>query len=133
MFKFLKNGFEYNNLANAMNAMYISLQDIMRKMESSPDRSEFAKEILFLAYVSRRSIWDRMEKYGWSMELTISVPSISRDRVKLTYALGQTSGRVNTLAREIGIKELANEILVKGKAYYEFESTLPQQIINSIK
>ena len=132
MFKFLKPGIEFNNLAKTMNGMNVMIQELIPQIQNSYDKEEFAEQVLVLAYLSRAGVWDRLEKYNWTMDAKIVVPTIDRGRITLAYALMQTVGKVSILAEELEMGDVVQEIMDKGAAFYEFEKHIPELLKNSI-
>lgn len=132
MLNFLKAGAEYNKLAKSMNGMNIMIQDLIPKIERSYNYSEFEGDILFIAYVARKGVLDRMEQYNWSMDAKIVVPTISKGLITLMYAFTQTVGNLQIIAEQLELSKLVEEVMDKGKAYYELERNLPSDIIKTI-
>lgn len=132
MLNFLKAGAEYNKLAKSMNGMNIMIQDLIPKIERSYNYSEFEGDILFIAYVARKGVLDRMEQYNWSMDAKIVVPTINKGLITLMYAFTQTVGNLQIIAEQLELSKLVEEVMDKGKAYYELERNLPSDIIKTI-
>jgi hypothetical protein len=132
MFDFLKAGREFNKVAKAMNGMNVMIQELIPRIERSYDKSEFKEDILVLAFISKRGVLDRLEKYNWTMDAKIIVPTIDRGRITLTYALMQTVGKVSMIAAELEMSEVVQEVMEGGNAYRELEKHLPLQIIDNI-
>ena len=132
MFNFLKTGIEFNNLAKSMNGMNVMIQDLIPRIERSYDKSEFAEEVLVLAYIAKKGVFDRLEKYNWTMDAKIIVPTIDRGRITLTYALMQTVGKVSMIAAELEMSDIVQEVMDGGDAYYQLEKHLPDHVKNNI-
>jgi len=132
MFKFFKEGAEFMNLTRQMNAMHAMLQDLISKIEQSYDYTEFLEDILILSFMARKGVLDRMEQFNWSMERPIYVPSIKRGNVPLLYAYSQTVQKLEMVASQIGYKELYEEVINRGEAYYEVEKILPLEISKNL-
>jgi hypothetical protein len=132
MFNFLKAGVEFNNLAKSMNGMNVMIEDLIPRIERSYDKSEFTEEVLMLAYIAKKGVFDRLEKYNWTMDAKIMVPTIEKGRITLTYALMQTVGKVSMIAAEIGISEIVQEVMDGGDTYHQLENILPDQVKNNI-
>jgi hypothetical protein len=128
MLKFFKEGAEFMDLTRSMNGLYGMLQELIPRIEENYDYSEFKEDILVLSYFARKGILDRMEKYNWSMERPIYVPSIKKGNITLLYAFSQTVQKLATVASEIGYSDLYEEVLNRGEAYYEVEKILPPEL-----
>lgn len=132
MFNFLKTGKEFNNLAKSMNGMNAMIEDLIPKIERSYDHSEFTEVVSVLAYVARKGVLDRIEQYNWAMDTKIIVPTIDRERITLMYAFTQTVGKLHTIAAQLDLTELVEEIMEKEDAYYQLENILPPEITKNI-
>jgi hypothetical protein len=128
MFNFFKTGIEFNNLAKEINGMNVALQDLIPKIERSYNHSEFSEEIMVLAYVARRGVLDRLEKYNWTMDAKISVPTIDRGQITLMYALSQTVVKLQILSVKLEMSDIVEEIMERGDAYYQLERILPKEV-----
>jgi hypothetical protein len=132
MFNFLKPGIEFNNLAKSMGSMYVMIQDLIPRIENSYDMSEFTEEVLVLAYISKKGVFDRIEKYNWAMDSKISIPPIDNRRITLAYAMMQTVTKVSIIAAELEITDLVQEVFEGGEAYQILERNLPDHLKNNI-
>jgi hypothetical protein len=125
MFKALKGGFAFNNIANAMNRIVPMLHDLISEIENDSSGSDFKEEMVVIAYFSRRDILDIIEEHGFTMDAKILVTSISSNKISLTEALVKTVGTIQQIAAELGMSDLCEQILEKKKAYYDLEKTFP--------
>ena len=131
MFNIFKTGIEFNNLAKEINGMNVALQELIPKIERNYDHSEFSEEIMVLAYVARRGVLDRLEKFNWTMDAKISVPTIDRGQITLMYALSQTVVKLQMLSVKLEISDIVEEIMERGDAYYQLERILPKEVTES--
>ncbi len=123
---FFKKGVEYKKLATAFNGLYLMLLDFGENSEN-----EYSHEDLFaLAYIGRREVIDRLENYNWNIGNAIMVPSISRRKISLAYAIQQTITKIVELSEELLLYAEIKEILDKKDLYYEIENRMPTYIKN---
>lgn len=132
--KFLERGFEFNKLAKAFNSAFVMINEIEVKINSShsSEYSDFEQDLFIMAYVCRRDMMDRMEKYGWIMTTPIVVPMISKGRLTLIFVYQQTIGRLVRFAELLNVSGEVNEILQKGDAYFKIDSIIPNQMKNQL-
>lgn len=132
--KLFKKGIEYNKLATNLNSTYIMLNEIEVKIKNSinNDFSDFEQDLYILAYLGRKQIIERIETYNWSMMSPIIVPMLSKGGVSLTFAFEQTIGRLQKFSEQIGFARIVNDILEKGKSYYEIERSIPLHMRNNL-
>lgn len=131
---FFKKGIEYNRLAQAFNGIYVMLNELEVKTKDkySYDRADLEQESFFIGYLCRKEILDRMDEYKWGMISPIFVPMISNGRITLTFAFQQTIGRLYYLSDSLSISQEINEILERGRAYHEIESSVPPHLKNKL-
>jgi len=123
-----KKGLEYNNLAKSFNAIFLMIQQIK---DSNPESPYEIEDLYALAYIARRGIIDKIEKYKWNnLNIPITVPSISSQRISLYIAMQNTLSQVISMAEESGLYQDVKEILDKGELYYEVEKNIPDYIKN---
>lgn len=121
--KFFTKGLELNRLAKGFNGVKLMLMSI--------DDGKIENETLYiLAYISRREIIDRIERFKWNISNPIIVPSISTGRISIAFALQNTVSYIVTLAEETGNYYEIKEILDKGEMYYTIQDSLPSYIKN---
>ena len=133
MFDFFKTGAEFNKLAQSFNAMYLALVELTPKLERNKNdftyfREEHKEDILVLAYIAKKGIIERLDKYPWGFEAKISIPTISSSRVTVGYAWSQTITKLNIIATLLNITEEVQEIIDGGALYIEFESSFPEKL-----
>ena len=123
---FLKKGIEYQKLAKTFNGVYLMIEDIQNN-----NNNEFSKEDIFtLAYICRREVPDRLEKYHWDISTPIIVPSISNKRITLANAIQQTLSKVTKISEDMMIYQDVKEILDRGDFFYDIENNIPEYIKN---
>lgn len=132
MANFIKKSIEFNKMAKAMNGMNVGLQSLLYKIENGIDDSEITDNILSIAYIARKGVLERTEQYDWSINSKIFVPTINRTSITLMYAFDQTIGRLQLLAGRFNLTEIVNNILEKGKMFYEIEKTIDYNTIKNI-
>jgi hypothetical protein len=130
MLNFLRSGTEFNNLAKAMNRLNIMLDSLMRDIERSSNKKEFSEGLLLAAFIAKKGIIDRLEKYGWTEDTKIVVPAIPGGRIKLEFALSFTMGKLAVMSSELMMSDVTQDILNGGSSYFELEKKLPDHIKN---
>jgi hypothetical protein len=65
-------------------------------------------------------------------DITHNCPYISKRTVSLTFAFEETIGRLQSFSEEIGVSKLVDDILEKGKSYFELERALPVNLRNNL-
>ena len=132
MFNFIKRGVEYNNLAKSFNGMNIMLQNLIPQTRNNNDQSDFTEEIMVLAYIARRGVMDRIKENDSFITGKIYVPSISRGKITVMYAITQTVHKLQMIASQLELSDIMEEIMEKRDAYYELERNLPTEITKNI-
>lgn len=125
MFKALKGGFAFNDIAKAMNRIVPMLHDLISEIEDDSSGSDFKEQMVVIAYFARRDIIDIVEEYGFTMDAKILVTSISSNRISLMEAFIKTVGTLQQIASQLGLSDLCEQILEKKKAYYDLEKAFP--------
>lgn len=132
MFNFLKPGIEFNNLAKTVNGMNVMIQDIIPKIARSHDYSEFTDDVLVLAYIARKGVLDRMEKYKWSMDAKLFAPTIKCGPITLAYAYTQTVDKLHIIVSQLDLSEIVEEIMEKGEMYFQIDRNMPDKVKKNI-
>lgn len=132
MFKFLSAGIEFVYVGKVMNKMVDLIKHINLKIDAGYTSDELAGDVLMLAYMARKGVIDRIEEYNWTLDVKITIFSISNSRVTLLYAYSETVGKLYIIATQLGMVDEVQNVLEKGKKYYEIEKVLPASIIKSI-
>lgn len=127
MFKFLKPGIEFNNLAKSLNAINFSFQDIDRYIDNGDD-FDYELEISIAAYIFRKGVLDRMNEYNWPTSSKIVVPAIEKGRITLLYAFNTTNKKLLHFANIFNLENLVDEIIEKKIAYYQIEQNIPSEL-----
>jgi uncharacterized phosphosugar-binding protein len=130
---FLKSGRDLSKVAKTMDTLNLMLNDITPKVESSYEYSEFHGEIFMLAYAMRKNVVDLIEENNWGKNIKISVSSFEKRNISLIVTFTEIYNSINILARHTGCHTQVESILDKGSRYYEFESVLPREVIESLK
>ena len=130
--KFFKSGRDLSKVAKTMDTLNLMLNDITPKVESSYEYSEFHGEIYMLAYAMRKNVIDLMEENNWGRNIKIMVSSFEKRNISLADTFSEIYDSINILARHTGCYTEVESILDKGSGYYEFESVLPREVIESL-
>lgn len=115
---------EYNKLAKAFNGLYPMVDNLFLTMGGD----DFVTDLYTAAYIGRREITSKMEKYNWNMNGKIVVPMIPKNNLTLSSAYEETIGKLITISKAIGCYSDVKEILDGGELYTEFEQNLPEHI-----
>ena len=125
---FFRKSIEYHKLAQAFSGLYIMVNETETKIKNpyieTPDAES---DLSFLAFIARNEILDRLDEFNWDMMSPIYIPNISNGKITITFAFQQTVGRLFNLSSELGNSDVINEILDRGKRYYELEMTIPEE------
>lgn len=127
MFGFLEKGREFNKLALSIGALFNMVNELNFRIKDSTDTSQFHEEVLVLAYISKRGIFDRIEKNNWSLDSKISIPAISSSRITLSYGLSKSVFLASILASNLGIKDLYDDVLNEGEHFKTLDKILPSE------
>jgi hypothetical protein len=119
-------------MMKAMNAMHMGLKELEQKIGMGYDHSEFTEEVLILAFMARKGVQDRMDEYQWLGHAPVHVQSISDDYIQLDFALSETIGKLNSIARSLEMKDLVEDIMAKGDGYSQVLKIIPKYIMNDI-
>lgn len=124
------SGIDFNKCSISMGKILKMLEEIKPKIRTSFDLEENKEELLIIAYVCRVGIIDRTEKYpSWIRNnLPIRIPkSLFRyKKVNMTEAMKMTIGELLILAeKNEEIFDIIENVLKRGKGFYQFESILP--------
>lgn len=122
---FLEKGLEYNKLAKAFNSIYLMLQQLISKIENEPIE---VVELYLLAYIGRKEIIDRMDKYNWDLYGPIVIPMMPGYKKTLSYAYQQTIGKIEDISEQEYCSDEVQEILNKGEFYYELDRNIPDEM-----
>lgn len=127
MFERLKMGIEFKNLANSLNKIAEIANDINMRMDISKSYSVFYLDILSLAYVARKGVLDRNEKYTWPLNTALYVPSLSSKVLYFGGAFQVVMLRLNMIAERANLSDEVQEILEYGSKFYEIEKIISNE------
>jgi len=127
---FFKKAKEYNKLAKGFNGAYAMINEVELKINE--DEYQLEQDLFIIAYIIRREVLDRIEKYNWHMNTPIIIPLMSRSRVTLNFAIQQTVLRLHKISEILNIQDVIIAILDKDDAYYEIEKEIPSHMLNII-
>lgn len=122
MFKFIKNGVEFNKLAKSFGGLYLKIQELERNLNNNNIEDEDLEiEIETLSYIARVEIWDRIEYNNWGLEGKIFVPHMQKGRITIMYAIDQTVQKIMQLATQTGYEDIYFDMMQKGKIFKEYQ------------
>ncbi len=127
MFDFLKPRTEYGKMANSINKVNKMIQDLISENGGISDIDEFTERILFIAYLIRKSVNDRMDMNNWPWETNMMVPSISRGVITLWVAWSKIVGDLNIIADQLELTDRVKEIMENNDVYYEYERSINEK------
>lgn len=119
MLRFLKNGIEFNKLADAFGKLYTEIKDLQPILHKNEAELKIYKErnkleMMVLGYFAKKEIIDRMDKYGWELDALIIVNKISRDKITLKLAWNETLSKLHILIGLLGLQDEYDDILNNG-------------------
>jgi hypothetical protein len=126
MFPRLKISVQYNNMAKSFNGLYHMLQSLELKVLHR--QNVLFKDIMLLAYLYRKEIGDRLEKFRWSPVTPIDIPTISRGIITLGYATEITLDGLYKAADQLGFLGEVGEVMDRGDLFYQVERTIPKNL-----
>lgn len=118
----MESGIQYQKLAETANGCYMLLQDIkgeVREGNKKPDH------LLYVCYLVRSEILDRIEKFKWNLNTPIVVPMIPGENKTLKVVMNVLTQNINNCAENISYYDECCEILRKDDFFYDFESRVP--------
>lgn len=115
---------EFQKLAKAFNGFFLMMQDALLKSENE----DVKEDLLVIAYIGRKEIIDRLQKYKWRMTASIFIPMMPEKKKTIALAYQQTIGELMTLSANEGYLEDVQEVLDKGSLYYDLERSIPQHV-----
>jgi len=131
MGNFFRSGIEFAKLGKTFDYMNIIIQEIVSNLDNSYE-TQFDRDLEILAYMARRGIYNRIMKFDWRPDAKITVPSISKRSISITYAMGYTVGQLMPLAQRLGISDIVSDILDQGALYEVVENNVPRNIMKII-
>jgi hypothetical protein len=134
MFNFFKKGREFQRIAESihgLNQMLAKYADtyIGNYIKTSDDS---VSELRTIAYIFRKGVIIRLEENKFSLTTPIIVPSYGKTPKPLLNYFGDVSSRITVFSMEAGVSEEIEDIVAGGPSYFEFERTIPRELINKI-
>lgn len=124
MFKAFKKVAAYTKMANAIDRTNMLLSQVNSQLISGVDPGGLKEEIIGLAFIVRRDIYNPMEEFGWNPIGPIRVNSISMQNISLETALDEISRKVNEISSlcdfQMGVN--VKNILAKGTLYHQLDN-----------
>lgn len=125
---FLKPGTEYQKVAEILNAINISLEELILNANNSEySKDELIEYTLLNAYLYKKGVEERIDVYNWPLETQIIIPSISNEVSTLFVATMTIQHKLFLLADSESLGEKIAEIMDKGPLFYEVENKIPDQ------
>ena len=107
---------EFNKLSKSFGKVY----EMIEKIEFKSVTGNISNDYLFLAYLARVEIIDRMEKYKWNPKSKIMIAEM-KSVSTIEQAYYQTIHTIIKKSIEIGNSDSVSEILDKGDMFYEIQ------------
>jgi len=126
---------EENKLAKTISEVSKLLKIIDNNSKSLLTTAD-RKQLLYIAYICKVGILDRLEKCSWlDKNSLIGIPINSFDKAAITIAegLGMTMYKLSEIVsniNDIGLENKMTEIFEKGKLFYEIEKEIPQNMLD---
>lgn len=127
-----EKGKELNKMVISFAKLHLMLNELADKIEGTIDADEHKEELLVTAYLFRREIIFRLNRYKWSMNTPLLIPGISSNRIVLLTIFQQTINKILSLSRKIDLEDTAQEIMDGKEAYFELDKALPNYIKDRI-
>jgi len=123
-----ERGSEYNKLAKAFNGIYVLLMDLEQNLKTNPSsKNDCMEDILFIAYLFRKEVLDRMLKYNWPITTSMYVPMISKDKINLNFAFTKVSNLIMLNSELINNSDDVIEVIERGDLFTEIDENIPIQ------
>ncbi|NDW12377.1 hypothetical protein D0T50_05670 [Bacteroides sp. 214] len=126
---------ELHKAAIVAGQIILGLEHLEKQIYSKYDILEHKEDFLFLAYMCRVGIIDRVELKGWPPTLPIVIPlGIFRTREEtistmLIFIITQLKELASSQEDIIAV---IDDILEKGEIFYEYDSIIPYDIKNNL-
>lgn len=118
----IESGIQYQKLAETANGCYLLLQDIKGEIIAGNEKPD---HLLYVCYLVRSEILDRIEKFKWNFNTPIVVPMIPEENKTLKVVLNILTQNITICAKKISYNEECQGILSKDEFFYDFESKVP--------
>ncbi len=118
----MESGIQYQKLAETANGCYLLLQDIKSEIRTGNEKPD---HLLYVCYLVRSEILDRIEKFRWNLNTPIVVPMMPGENKTLQVVMNILTQNINTCAENISYYDECHEILRKDDFYYDFERKVP--------
>lgn len=131
-------GIELNNIAIAMGKVLVLLAEIVPKINNELDIYDHKEELCVVAYVCRKGILDRLDKYPIfaSNPLTpIRIPTgiFSSKKETIEGGLNMTIGKLKeVVSSDVVTMAMVENILNGGNLYYQYERIVPEKLKNNL-
>lgn len=127
------SGIQFNKCAINMGKVLKMLDEVEPQINSSYDVVLHKEDLLAIAYICRVCIIDRIDQYpSWVYNnLRIRIPTglISFKDRNMEEAIEMTIGRlINLSSLNMKFKEVIEDMLSRGEAFYQFEKIIPFQL-----
>lgn len=131
--KLFKSGLDLNKVAKTLDTINLMLKEITPKIDNSYDNSQFAGEVFMVAYAFRKNVIDIIDDNNWGINVKIMVSSFESRRISLTDIYTKIYNSIIRISELTDCYSEVENILEKGNYYYEFESVLPKEVLESLK
>lgn len=115
-----------------MNGINLQMKNVSAKLDNGDRSDDVKSELLFMVFVCKYGVLNRIEEHSIPMRGGINIPSFGLRNVPFQEAYSQTVGKVLTYAENIGLEAEAEDILNGGKLYQMFLSKLPSNQLKNI-
>lgn len=131
VFDYIKSMREYEKFTRAISALDAQIKAFRFLLEQNPSGSyDDLKEFYYImVYFARNSIIERMNRYDWALNAKVIIPSMGNQFVILSDALDRTIGKLVLLAIMLEEEEMHDEIMDKGRAFYQVEELVPKELL----
>ncbi len=136
MFAFIQDTLELNKLSKVMMLMYSSIEELKSWIDDKGvEYTELEKmvNLLDLAYIAKKGIFNRMYRQGWPISHRLNVPNIQQIwSITISNAFSLTIDPLYDLAAEAGILNIVDDIIKKDIIPDELEDRIYTKYPSSI-
>jgi hypothetical protein len=118
-------------VSNTLNALHVRMDVLFKRYREEPNASQYFKDFMVIAYITKRGIVDRFDLNGWSTtvnDIGINVPDYSDELLRLGDTVQVTLERVNAIAGTLDLERRLKEMMAKGPIYHEVQSNISEEV-----
>jgi hypothetical protein len=121
MLGFLSKGFEYNKLANSLNQIIITANELQNHYDNNFNSEILIEPLISLALKYKIEVFDSLEKNKWDLAGTIFINSLG-NKTRLDYALSESIKRITIISEWCKIGDEVENIMFGGELFYKLNN-----------